>query len=167
MQTMKYIKVIFIPLVLAICLFQGDTLNALNTKTIYYFYAENCESCRKAQAHYKKPDGIKDGTSWQHGDITIIPYRIVDSNNKLVRANIGLLINMCEKIQKKTGKNEFVYYDRDLYEYYSKDGLPYYRKENRYARRDDPFPTPVFIIGDRVVLGFNLNLINNSLAVFK
>ena len=164
---MKYISSLIMSFIFTITFFSGGTLNAVSNKKIYYFYAENCESCRKSAAYYKKPDKIQDGNSWKYDDITIIPFRIVDGDNMIVRRNLDILINMCEGIKKKSGKNGFVYFDRDTYEYYSKNGLPYYMKEDRYARRDEAFPTPVFIIGDRVVLGFNLNLINKALGVLK
>lgn len=146
----------------------GDGINAApKNKTIYYFYAENCESCRRAQAHFKKPADIKDGTPWNYENISIVPYRIVDGNNTLIKTNIKILNNMCEEIKKKTGKNEIVYYDRETYEYYNNKGIPYYRKQGRYVKKDEAFPTPVFIIGSRVVLGFNLTLINSAISLLQ
>ncbi|HPS58387.1 MAG TPA: hypothetical protein PK514_09795 [Spirochaetota bacterium] len=133
---------------------------ASGKKNVYYFYAEYCEACKRAADHFKKPAKLADGASWIYEDLNFISYRIVDEQNKLVKKNINKLINMCESIKKRTGKSEFIYYDRDTYEYHTKNGLPYYKKQNRYAKKDDPFPTPVFIIGDRVILGFNLNLIS-------
>lgn len=135
---------------------------ASGKKNIYYFYAEYCEACKRAQDHYKKPAKLEDAGSWIYEDLNFTAYRIVDENNKPVKKNINKLINMCESIKKRTGKSEFVYYDRDTYEYYNKNGIPYYQKQGRYAKKNDPFPTPVFIIGDRVILGFNLNLINSA-----
>lgn len=131
-------------------------------KTIYYFYAENCESCRRAQDYFKKPAAIKDGNSWTYEDLTIVSYRIVDEKNNPVKKNIQILNKLCEGIKKKSGKSEIVYYDRETYEYYNKKGIPYYRKQGRYVKKDEPFPTPVFIIGERIILGFNLNLINSA-----
>lgn len=149
----------------------SDTVNTVSAasgkKNIYYFYAEYCEACKRAQDHFKKPAKIADGASWTYDDMNFVAYRIVDENNKPVKRNINKLIEMCESIKKRTGKNGFVYYDRDTYEYHTKDGLPWYTKQGRYAKKDDPFPTPVFIIGDRVILGFNLNLINNAKTLLK
>lgn len=161
---MKKIHILIIAAVISVSL-SGDMINAAGKKkTIYYFYAENCESCRRAQNHFKKPEKIRDGSSWAYEDLTIVAYRIVDENNKLVTKNINVLNSKCEAIAKKAGTKEFVYYDRDTYEFYVKKGIPYYRKEGRYSKKDEPFPTPVFIIGDRVILGFNLSLIENAIS---
>ncbi|HQO39438.1 MAG TPA: hypothetical protein PK986_03110 [Spirochaetota bacterium] len=135
---------------------------ARSKKTVFYFYAEYCEACKRAQDHFKKPAKLADGVSWIYEDLNFVAYRIVDENNKPVKKNIQKLTDKCESIRKKTGKTQFVYYDRDIYEYHTKNSLPYYKKQGRYAKKDDPFPTPVFIIGNRVILGFNLNLINNA-----
>ena len=137
------------------------------TSPIYYFYAENCSACKQADAYYKKPSGIKDGVSWQHGGKTFIPYKIVDGNNRVQMNNIKKLTDMCDSISKKLGTDEFVYFRRDKYEYYKKNRLPYYKKESKYSRKDEDFPTPVFIIGDRVILGFNLTLIQQSINMLK
>ncbi len=134
-------------------------------KKIYYFYAEYCEACKRAQDHFKKPANIGDGSPWVFDDLTFTSYRLVDENNKIVKKNINRLISMCESIKKRTGKSEFVYYNRETYEYYNKKGIPHYKKQGRYVKRDAPFPTPVFIIGDRVILGFNLNLITNAVSL--
>lgn len=160
---MKKVLMLFLTVSLFSILDAGYPVRAASgKKNIYYFYAEYCEACKRAQDHYKKPAVINDGASWIYEDINFTAYRIVDENNKLVKKNINKLINMCETIKKRTGKSEFVYYDRDTYEYYNKNGIPYYKKQGRYAKKNDPFPTPVFIIGDRVILGFNLTLINSA-----
>lgn len=135
---------------------------ASGKKNIYYFYAEYCEACKRAENHFQKPAKLADGASWIYEDLNFTAYRIVDEKNKPVKKNINKLINMCESIKKRSGKSEFVYYDRDTYEYYNKNGIPYYQKQGRYAKKNEPFPTPVFIIGDSVILGFNLNLINSA-----
>jgi hypothetical protein len=150
-------------------LLTGNNISSVNAQTspIYYFYAENCSACKQAESYYKKPSGIKDGSSWQHGGKTFIPYRIVDGNNKVQMNNIKKLTDMCDAISKKLGTDEFVYFRREKYKYYKKDRLPYYKNDSKYSRKNDAFPTPVFIIGDRVVLGFNLTLIEQSIKMLK
>ncbi len=149
-------------------LFSGVSFsNAASDKTVYYFWAENCTACKEAQAFYKKPDVIKDGASWTHNGIKFISYRIVDGNNKVHSGNMNRLNNMCSDITKKTGSSNFVYFRRDVYEYYKNKNLPYYRKEEKYSRKNEPFPTPVFLIGNRVVLGFNPDLIKKALDAVK
>ncbi len=143
------------------------TGNADSNKTIYYFWAENCTACKEAQIYYKKPDGIKDGASWTHNGIKFVSYRIVDGNNKINTGNMNQLNNMCAAIARRTGSANFVHFRRDVYEYYKNKNLPYYRKEEKYSRKDEPFPTPVFLIGDRVILGFNQDLIQKALNAAK
>jgi len=142
-------------------------LNAASEKTVYYFWAENCSACKDAQAFYKKPDGIKDGSSWINNGIKFVPYRIVDGNNKIISKNMDQLNSMCSSIAKKTGSGNFVYFRRDVYEYYKNKNLPYFRKEEKYSRKDEPFPTPIFVIGNRVVLGFNQDLVQKALGAVK
>lgn len=134
---------------------------------VYYFYADNCSACREAQVFYKKPDVLKDGGTWTSNGITFTGYKIVDSNNRVLMNNINILNNLCASIEKRKGDARFVYFRRDIYEYYKNKGLPYYRKEEKYSRKNEAFPTPVFVIGDRVVLGFNQDLVQQAIAAEK
>ena len=147
--------------------FYTDIQSQTGVKTVYYFYAENCSACKQAESHFKKPAGIKDGESWRNGMYTFVPYRIVDGSNRIQNTNMKKLTDMCDELKKRLGSSEFVYFRREKYEYYKKNNLPFYKKEDKYNRRDDAFPTPVFIIGDRVVLGFNLTLIQQSMGLMK
>ena len=138
-------------------------LNAASEKTVYYFWAQNCSACKEAQSFYKKPAEIKDGSSWTYNGIKFVSYRIVDENDKVISKNINQLNNMCAAIAKKTGSGNFVYFRRDVYEYYKNKNLPYYRKEEQYKRKDERFPTPVFVVGERVVLGFDNDLLQKAI----
>ncbi len=164
---MKQIKILSAIAVLIFISGLNFSIAQTGSKTIYYFYAENCSACKQAEAHFNKPAGIKDGESWRHGLNTFVPYRIVDSSNKIQTQNMKRLTDMCDGLAKRLGTNEFVYFRREKYQYYKKNNLPYYKKDDKYSRRDDAFPTPIFIIGDRVVLGFNLTLIQQSISLMK
>lgn len=166
---MNNTRKITITAVLSLLLFTGVlyTLNGAQQVTVYYFWAQNCSACKEASIYYKRPENTKDGSSWTHNGIKFIPYRITDENNRMIGGNIRQLTNMCDTIQSKTGKAGFVYYRRDVYDYYKNKGIPYYKKEDKYNRKDEPFPTPVFIIGNRVVLGFNQDLIQSSINAVK
>lgn len=96
-----------------------------------------------------------------------MPYRIVDENNTIIRTNINTLNGMCAVIVKKTGSGNFVYFRREIYEYYKNKNLPYYRKQEKYNRKDEPFPTPIFVVGERVVLGFNQDLLQKAIDAAK
>lgn len=141
--------------------------DAAPVKTVYYFWAQNCSSCKEAHAFYKKPEGIEDGSSWVYNGIKFVPYRIVDENNTIIRTNINTLNGMCAVIVKKTGSGNFVYFRREIYEYYKNKNLPYYRKQEKYNRKDEPFPTPIFVVGERVVLGFNQDLLQKAIDAAK
>jgi len=146
----------------------ASSLQAQQSKgKVYYFYADNCAACKQAQAFYNKPGDLKDGGSWTYNNITFTAYRIADSDNKVVTKNINTLTNLCAAIGKRKGDNNFVYFRRDVYEYYKNKGLPYFRKEEKYSRKDEAFPTPVFVIGDRVILGFNQDLVQQALNAAK
>ena len=156
----KNLYLIFFTGLFSVC---NYPLNAAQDKTVYYFWAQNCSSCKEAQAFYKKPDGSKDGSSWIFNGIKFVSYRIVDENNRIIQTNINKLNVMCAAIAKRTGDGNFVYFRRDIYEYYRNKNLPYYRKQEKYSRKDEPFPTPVFITGNRVVLGFNQDLLQKAI----
>jgi hypothetical protein len=159
-----FLKISAILFITGIIVSAGENLFARTAiKTVYLFYAENCTACKEAHNFYRKPAGLKDGSSWTHGSIKFIPYRIVDENNKIIPSNMKRLTDMCASIAKKTGSSNFVYYRRDIYEYYKNKNLPYFRKEEKYSRKDEPFPTPVFIAGNRVILGFNQDLLQKAL----
>jgi hypothetical protein len=154
-------SVIFIAMFLPVL--TGIVKADIPDKTVYLFYAENCTACKEAHSFYKKPAGLKDGASWTFNGIKFIQYRIVDENNKIISKNMNRLTGMCLSIAKKTGNSNFVYYRRDIYEFYKNKNLPYFRKEEKYSRKDEPFPTPVFITGNRVVLGFNQELVQKAI----
>ncbi len=159
-------------LIAAICfasLFSAgeSSSKAASDKTVYYFWAQNCSACKEAEVFYKKPADIKDGSSWNYNGIKFVPYKIVDENNKIISKNMNQLNGMCASILKKTGTGNFVYFRRDVYEYYKNKNLPYYRKEEKYSRKDEPFPTPVFVVGNRVVLGFNQDLLQKAIDAVK
>lgn len=139
------------------------SMSAATEKTVYYFWAQNCSACKEAQSFYKKPDGIKDGSSWMYNGLKFVPYCIVDENNKVIARNMNKLNSMCDAILKKTGNGKFVYFRRDIYEYYKNKNLPYYKKEEKYSRKDEPFPTPIFIAGNRVILGFNQEQVQKAI----
>lgn len=158
---------IIITLLISMLITVHNFSSAAQNKEIYYFYAENCSACKQAEAYLKKPSGIKDGASWRHGENVFIPYRMVDSNNKIQMNNIKKLTDLCDSLVKKTGTSEFVYFRRDKFEYYKNKSIPYYKKDSKYSRKNEAFPTPIFVIGNRVVLGFNLTLIEQSINQLK
>jgi len=163
-----FIKAISAVYFTILILFQGQILYGQSKiKTIYLFYAENCIACKEAHAFYRKPAGLKDGSSWTYNGIKFIIYKIADENNKIIYPNMKRLTGMCATIAKKTGNSNFVYYRRDIYEYYKNKNLPYFRKEEKYSRKDEPFPTPIFIVGNRVVLGFNQDLLQKAIESVK
>jgi thiol-disulfide isomerase/thioredoxin len=165
---MKTLKLLLSAVCFIIILFGGKyTLEAASDKTVYYFWAENCSACKEAQAFYRKPADIKDGSSWTYNGIKFIPYKIVDGNNKVISKNINQLTGMCAAIVKRTGTGNIVYFRREIYEYYKNKNLPYYRKEEKYSRKDEPFPTPVFVIGNRVILGFSQDLVQKAIDAAK
>jgi hypothetical protein len=165
---MKNLKCLLSLVCFALIIFGGRfVLEAASDKTVYYFWAENCTACKEAQAFYKKPADIKDGSSWTFNGIKFVPYKIVDGNNKIITKNVNQLTNLCAAIVKKTGTSNIVYFRRDIYEYYKNKNLPYYRKEEKYSRKDEPFPTPVFVIGNRVVLGFSQELVQKAIDAVK
>jgi hypothetical protein len=166
---MNISKKTLLSVIFTACMFSmgNDLLAGKPEKTVYFYYAENCTACKEAHNFYKKPQGQKDGTSWTYNGIKFMPYRIVDDKNKIISGNMDRLTGMCGSIAKKTGNSNFVYYRRDVYEYYKNKNLPYFRKEEKYSRKDEPFPTPIFVIGNRVVLGFNQELIQKAIDSVK
>jgi glutaredoxin len=81
--------------------------------------------------------------------------------NETNKKNMRAMVSMLEAIKKKKGAAPFVYQERLQYEYYTKNGMPYYKREERYSRKDEPMPVPVFIINDKAYVGFGQYVISS------
>lgn len=146
---MNTLKVSVIAVVLIIVSYSGLANTAVTT--IYFFESAVCPHCRQANEYFEK-------NKHRMQKVKIIKYEllnkngIMDQNNK---KNLQTLVSMLEKIKKQKGDKPFIYFERIAYSYYTKDGLPYYKSPDRYSKKDEPVPVPLFIINDTVYLGFD------------
>ncbi len=142
-------KILFV--LLSIMLFVYIAVAESAVKTIYFFESAVCPYCKQANEYFLK------NKSRMHR-IKVIKYEVLnkygtmDQNNK---KNLKILVAMLEKIKSKKGDTPFIYHERKSYTYYTKNGLPYYKSADRYSKKDEPVPVPLFIIGDTVYLGFD------------
>ena len=75
---------------------------------------------------------------------------------------------MLETIKKSKGAEPFIFRDRLPHEYYQKEGIPYHKRDDRYTgRRDEPLAVPIFIVKDRVYVGFNQHVADKLAETVK
>ncbi|MGQ9843372.1 MAG: hypothetical protein ACUVRK_07375 [Spirochaetota bacterium] len=146
MNTLKLFCVICILLIVS----YASSANT-DVTTIYFFESAVCPHCKQANDYFGK-------NMQRLHKIKLIKYELVnkngvmDQNNK---KNLQILVTMLEKIKKQKGNKPFIYYERVAYGYYTRNGLPYYKSADRYSKKDEPVPVPLFIINDTVYLGFD------------
>ncbi len=91
-------------------------------------------------------------------NLKIVYYQLINESGRLDslnRANVAKLVQMLENIKRRKGDVPFIREGVHEYHYYTKNGIPYYRREDRYSRKDEPMPIPVFIFNDQVYVGYN------------
>lgn len=134
---------------LLITLWYGYAESAVTT--IYFFESAVCPHCKQANEYFiKNKNRMK--------NVKIIKYELLNKNGVMGennKKNLKILVSMLEKIKKQKGDTPFIYHERVGYTYYTKNGLPYYKSADRYSKKDEPVPVPLFIINDTVYLGFD------------
>lgn len=146
---MNTLKVSVIAVVLLTVTYSGFANTAVTT--IYFFESAVCPHCRQANEYFEK-------NKYRMQKVKIIKYELLNKNgimDQKNKKNLQILVSMLEKIKKQKGDNPFIYQERIAYNYYTKNGLPYYKSQDRYSKKDDPVPVPIFIINDTVYLGFD------------
>ena len=131
---------------------------AVSDAVIHFFGSPLCPSCVEAQSYFDSSAGRQ-----RLLNARVIRYDIVNDRGEMDAAgkkNMGILVQKLEDIKKVKGDQPFIVRDRQLYEYYQKNGIPYHRREERYSRRDEPLPIPVFIVNESVYAGFNQHVIS-------
>ena len=146
---MNTLKVFIVAFFLLTASYSGSANTGVTT--IYFFESAVCPHCKQANEYFEK-------NKQKFQKIKIIKYEllnkngVMDQNNK---KNLQILVSMLEKIKKQKGDKPFIYFERVAYSYYTKNGLPYYKSADRYSKKDEPVPVPLFIINDTVFLGFD------------
>lgn len=146
---MNTLKLFFVTCILLIVSYASSANTGVTT--IYFFESAVCPHCKQANEYFEK-------NKQRMHKIKLIKYEllnkngVMDQNNK---KNLQILVFMLEKIKKQKGDKPFIYFERVAYSYYTKNGLPYYKSANRYSKKDEPVPVPLFIINDTVYLGFD------------
>ncbi|HOO70764.1 MAG TPA: hypothetical protein PK926_03305 [Spirochaetota bacterium] len=124
--------------------------------TVHFFESAVCPACKSAKEFL---DGYKSRT-----DITVIFYEVRNRENNVDSRNLGNIkkINMMlADIDRRNGHKPFIYDDTmKAYTLLIEKDVPCYEKRiSQSTVLKKPLPVPLFIIGDRVVAGFQKNLI--------
>lgn len=150
--------------VFTLCLFILQSVFGESTvTTIYFFESAVCPHCKQANQYFMN-------NKHRMQKIRLLKYEllnkngVMDQNNK---NNLQILVSMLEKIKKQKGDKPFIYLERVAYTYYTKNGLPYYKSTDRYSKKDEPVPVPLFIINDTVYLGFDNFVISKIEQIMK
>ena len=124
--------------------------------TVHFFESAVCPACKSAREFL---DGYK-GRS----DLTVIYYEVRNKENRVDSGNVRNIkkINMMlAGIDRKNGHKPFIYDDTmKAYTLLIEKDVPCYEKRiSQSTVLKKPLPVPLFVIGDRVVAGFQKNLI--------
>lgn len=125
---------------------------------IHYFESPICPACRQADSFFNSPEGRS-----RIANAEIKRYELLNSRGEMGpdnRSNLKLLIGKLEAIADKKGTASIVYRDGVMHEFYQRNGIPYHKSDDRYSRRDEPLPIPVFIVNDKVFAGFSQQVVN-------
>lgn len=154
---MKKLIVFFFAIALLIGI--SPYISGAKTKTtLHFFESAVCPSCKKADEYLNSP-AVKN----RFKEIAVIKYELINKEGligAINKKNIRILVAMLDAIKAKKGDAPFILRDRLEYQYYSKNGVPYHKREDRYSRKDEPLPVPLFLIDDKLYVGFNQYVMN-------
>jgi len=119
---------------------------------IYLFDSAVCPVCRQVKNDLP-------GIQKQYQNLRVINYEIVNKSSKVDsnnQKNISILNNMLSMLDKKMKGKSIVQKDQKMYPYINIKGVPHYvNKLSEYTTIKVEFGVPIFIIGDKVLLGYN------------
>jgi hypothetical protein len=147
---------IFILFIFGIFIVSSSDVPGKTPVTVHFFESAVCPSCAKAKEFLKEYA--------PKNDVIVKSYEVrnkhdaVDAGNQ---ANINRLSAMLGDIDRKNGRQPFIYDDTmKAYPFIAVNGVPNYEKRiSASTILKKPLPVPVFIIGNRAIAGFQKNLI--------
>ncbi len=131
---------------------------------LHFFKSQVCPHCR--QAEKELPAVLK-----RYPRITMVSYDVRNAMNRVDavnRQNMGKLIAMLQQIQARSGGKPFIYEYNTPHAFALVNGVPYYLKKISEATTvKKEVPVPVFILGNRVYVGYQASTLNQAIARYN
>ncbi|MBP7738707.1 MAG: hypothetical protein KA369_22215 [Spirochaetes bacterium] len=136
---------------------------AENRLYLHFFKSQVCPHCK--QAEKELPPVLK-----RYPRITMVAYDVRNAMNQVDasnRQNLGKLIAMLQQIQARNGGKPFIYEGNTPHAFVLVNGVPYYMKKlSDVTTIKKEVPIPVFILGNRVYVGYQASVLNQAIAGF-
>ncbi len=161
---MKRFGILVCALALAAGLSQARRADGAESRLyLHFFKSQVCPHCRLAEKEL--PAVIK-----RYPRITMVTYDVRNAMNQVDavnRQNLGKLIAMLQQIHARTGGRPFIYEGNTPHAFVLVNGVPYYvKKLSDVTTIKKEVPIPVFILGDRVYVGYQASTLNQAIARF-
>jgi hypothetical protein len=162
---MKRMIYLFCLIILTAGLFAGQRVDGAEGRLyLHFFKSQVCPHCKQAE---KDLPGILK----RFPRITMVSYEVRNAMNQidaLNRQNMGRLIAMLQQIQARNGGKPFIYEYNTPHAFALVNGIPYYLKklsETTTVKKE--VPIPVFILGNRVFVGYQSTMLEQAIARFN
>lgn len=131
---------------------------------LHFFKSQICPHCK--QAEKELPSVLR-----RYPRITMIAYDVRNAMNQVDavnRRNLGTLIAMLQQINARNGGRPFIYEGNTPHAFVLVNGVPYYMKKlSDVTTIKKEVPIPVFILGNRVYVGYQSSVLNQAIAQFN
>ncbi len=150
-----------------LCSFFAAALRADGAESrlyLHFFKSQICPHCK--QAEKELPAVLR-----RYPRITMVSYDVRNAMNQVDaanRRNLGKLIAMLQQIQARNGGKPFIYEGNTPHAFVLVNGVPYYiKKLSDVTTIKKEVPIPVFVLGDRVYVGYQSSIMNQAIARFN
>ena len=134
---------------------------AANRLYLHLFTSGVCPHCRLAEREL--PVMLT-----RYPRITLVSYEVLNSRGQADaknRQNMMKLISMLRQIHERQGGKPFIYEDKTPHAFALVNGVPYYLiKISESTTIKKEVPVPVFILGERVYVGYNPQALEQAIA---
>ena len=131
---------------------------------VHFFTSGVCAVCK--QAERELPAMLA-----RHPRLELRTHEVRDAQNRVTdihRRNLALLVRMLQDISTRTKGAPFIYEGRTAHAFVAAGGVPYYEKKISAATTvKKEVPVPVFILGDRVYIGYRREILSQALAQYQ
>ncbi|MBN2080174.1 MAG: hypothetical protein JW838_14490 [Spirochaetes bacterium] len=130
---------------------------------VHFFTSGVCPACKQAGRELPAMLG-------RYPRLRLRTYEVRDAMNRvndLHRRNMALLVRLLQDIKTRTKGGRFIYEGRTPHAFVAVRGVPYYEKKiSATTTVKKEIPVPVFVMGDRVYIGYRQEIISRALAEY-
>lgn len=162
---MKRRSTLFCLIVLTAGLASAQRVDGVENRLyMHFFKSQVCPHCKQAENDLP-------GILRRYPRITMFSYDVRNARNQVDavnRQNMGRLITMLQQIHARIGGKPFIYENNTAYPFALVNGVPYYLKklsETTTVKKE--VPVPVFILGNRVYVGYQSSILEGAIARYN